>query len=418
MKLTIFDKENWKEIGATLARNKTRTFLTGFGIFWGVAMLTMLVGGAAGGEGMLRRIFAGFATNSGAMVPSATSIPYMGYQKGRTWNMTTSDVEVLRESFPELKSIIPTFQKWDSSFKYGKNSYSGQLIGAGANYVDFSTPKYYCGRFLNDADDKQERRVAVIGNKVATQLFPGNPAPLGKIIEVNGISYSVIGVIGDTSEIHANGSLDEAVVIPASTFRRSNGYGDKVDYIMFVAKDNVKLAKIIPRMQRVLYRRHNIHPNDASATWSINIAEQFEQIDKLFNGIDILALFIGLSTLIAGIIGIGNIMWVIVKERTQEIGIRRAIGAKPSDIIVQVLSEGAVLTVIAGSAGMIFAIAVLGVMQHVTNPPGSVSVAQFQMTPGDAGIILATFTILGILAGFIPSIKAMRIKPIEALNSK
>ncbi|MDE6338723.1 MAG: ABC transporter permease, partial [Muribaculaceae bacterium] len=377
-----------------------------------------LIGGASGGEGMLRRNFASFATNSGGMVPGQTSIPYMGYQKGRAWTITTSDVELLQQSFPEMKAIIPTFQKRDSSFKYGKNSFSGKLLGAGANYTDIVTPKYYAGRFLNQADDAQERRVAVIGKKVATQLFPDNPTPLGKIIEVNGVSYSVIGIIGDTSEIKLNGSMDEMVVIPASTFRRSNGYGDKVDFVMFVAKDNENLADIIPLMKRVLYRRHNIHPNDESALWSINIAEQFKQIDKLFTGIDILALFIGLSTLLAGIIGIGNIMWVIVKERTQEIGIRRAIGAKPSDIVVQVLSEGTVLTIIAGLAGMIFAVGVLGILQHINNPPDTILIARFQMTLGKALSILATFSVLGILAGLIPSVKAMKIKPIEAINSK
>ena len=187
---------------------------------------------------------------------------------------------------------------------------------------------------------------------------------------------------------------------------------------MMVAHDAQRLADIIPKMRRILYRRHDIHPNDEGAMWVINIAENFEQLDVLFNGIDLLALFIGLSTLLAGVIGIGNIMWVIVKERTQEIGIRRAIGAKPRDIIVQVLCEGAVLTTVSGIAGLCFATLVLGVMQYATNPADALSVAQFQMSFSAAMGILSLFVILGILAGLIPSIKAMRIKPVEALNSK
>ena len=189
------------------------------------------------------------------------------------------------------------------------------------------------------------------------------------MIDANGSAYSVIGVVGDASEIHINGSLDESIIIPASTFRRANGYGDKIDFLMMVAKDGVSLSDLIPRMQSVLYRRHDINPDDDGAIWSINIAEMFEQVETLFTGIDLLALFIGLSTLLAGVIGIGNIMWVIVKERTQEIGIRRAIGAKPRDIIVQVLCEGAVLTVISGLAGLCLAAVILGVMQHLNNPP-------------------------------------------------
>ena len=418
MRLTILDKENWKEIGATLARNKTRTFLTGFGIFWGVAMLALLMGGATGGEDLLKRNFAGFATNSGGMVPSQTTIPFHGYQKGRSWSIDMTDVEMLRQSFPELKSVIPTFQKWGSSFKYGKNSFSGQLIGAGPDYMTMQNPKFYYGRFINEADESSERRVAVIGKKVATQLFPSVEDPTGKVIDVNGGAYSVIGVIGDASEIKLNGSLDESIVVPSSTFRRANGYGDKVDFLMMVANDKVDLSEVIPRMRRVLYRRHDIHPNDEGALWAINIAEQFEQVDTLFTGIDLLALFIGISTLLAGVIGIGNIMWVIVKERTQEIGIRRAIGAKPRDIIVQVLSEGAALTIISGMAGLCLAALILGVMQSINNPPDAVSAVRFQMSFTRAVSILAIFMILGILAGLIPSIKAMKIKPIEAINSK
>ncbi len=418
MKLTIFDIENWKEIGATLARNKTRTFMTGFGIFWGVAMLALLMGGANGGEGILKRNFAGFSTNSAGIIPSATTMPYKGYQKGRNWQFDITDVEIIRQSFPELKAVIPVYQKWDSNFKYGKNSYAGQTVGAEANYLDMTTPKYYCGRFINDADVSAERRVAVIGKKVASQLFPGDEEPLGRMVDVNGTSYSVIGVVGDEGEVHINGSLEEGVVIPASTFRRVNGYGDKVDFMMMVGRDDAKLSDLIPKIESVIYRRHDIHPDDKGAIWAVNIAEMFEQVGMLFTGIDLLALFIGVSTLLAGVIGIGNIMWVIVKERTQEIGIRRAIGAKPKDIIIQVLCEGAVLTVISGLAGLTFAAIILGVMQHINNPPGSVAPANFQLGFTTAIGILVTFIILGLLAGLIPSIKAMRIKPVEAINSK
>lgn len=418
MKLTIFDIDNWREIGATLSRNKTRTFLTGFGIFWGVAMLALLMGGARGGEGLLRRNFAGFATNSGGMVPTRTTIPYHGYQKGRAWQVDIRDIEALREACPGLKEVIPTFQKWGVSFRNGKNSFAGQIIGAEPNYTAMLEPKLYSGRFINEADIAGERRVAVIGKKVASNLFPGEEDVIGRVFEAAGSAYSIVGVVGDASEVHLNGSLDESVVLPASTYRRANGYGENVDFIMMVAKDGERLGDIIPTMRRVLYRRHDIHPNDDSAMWVINIAENFEQVDMLFTGIDLLALFIGLSTLLAGVIGIGNIMWVIVKERTQEIGIRRAIGAKPADIIVQVLCEGTVLTLISGLAGLSFAAIVLGIMQHISNPEDTILVAQFQMSFMAAVCILGVFLILGILAGLIPSIKAMRIKPIEALNSK
>lgn len=416
MKLTIFDLENWKEIGATLMRNKTRTFLTGFGIFWGVAMLAMLTGGAKGGGDLLKRNFAGFATNTGGMVTNPTSMPYKGYQKGRYWQMDLTDVALLREAFPELDAIVPSFQTNGKTVKYGKNAFSSQVMGVIPEYTKIILPKLYDGRFINEADILNERRVVVIGKKVATQLFPNGETPLGKVVEVAGAAYSVVGVIGDFSEIQINGSLDEAAVIPASTFRRANGYGDKIDFLMVTGKASTNLSDILPKIQSVVYRRHGIHPDDSSAMWVINIAENFEQVDMLFTGVDLVAWFIGLSTLLAGVIGIGNIMWIIVKERTQEIGIRRAIGAKPRDIIIQVLSEGIALTVIAGLAGICFAAAVLGVLQSVNNPADAVSEAHFQMSFMTATGILALFVVLGSLAGLIPSIKAMRIKPVEAIN--
>ncbi len=418
MKLTIFDIENWKEIGATLMRNKTRTFLTGFGIFWGVAMLALLTGGARGGGDMLRRNFAGFATNTAGIIPGETTMPYKGYQKGRGWQMTLSDADAIRTAFPELEAVVPTSQKGSQSFRKGKYSYSGQLAGVVADYTKILRPKLYEGRFINEADIQNERKVAVIGKKVATQLFPDGSSPLGEMVEVAGAPYAVIGVAGDMSEISLNGSVDEGVYIPASTFRRTFGYGDKIDFLMITGKPQANLSQLLPKIQTQLFRRHDIDPSDKGAVWTINIAEAFESVDKVFMGIDILAWFIGLSTLIAGVIGIGNIMWVIVKERTQEIGIRRAIGAKPMDIIIQVLSEGIALTLIFGLAGVTFATIILAVMQVMTNPEDAVSVAHFQMSFNGAMAILGIFVLLGTFAGIIPSIKAMRIKPIEALNSK
>ena len=419
MKITIFDIENWKEIGATLMRNKTRTFLTGFGIFWGVAMLAMLMGGAEGGEGMLRREFAGFANNSAALIPGSTTEVYKGFQKGRRWNMDLTDIQLIKEAFPnEVKDVIPMFSQGSVSMKNGKHSYSGQLNGVNPNYLTMLTPKHYSGRFFNEADVTGERKVAVIGKKVATELYPGIEDPSGRMIEINGSAYSVIGVFGDASEVQINGKIDEQAMIPTSTFRRVNGRGNNVDFAMLVANDNVKMSELLPKIRSIVYRRHEVAPDDTGAMWTMNIAEMFERVDMLFSGVDLLALFIGVSTLLAGVIGIGNIMWVIVKERTQEIGIRRAIGAKPRDIIVQVLCEGAALTLVAGLAGLVFAAIVLAVIQHKTNPADAVSVAQFQMTFDEAVTILITFIVLGMAAGLIPSIKAMRIKPIEALNSK
>jgi putative ABC transport system permease protein len=416
MRINLFDIENWKEIGATLMRNKTRTFLTGFGIFWGTAMLAILLGGARGAKDMLMRNFDGFATNSGILFTNTTTIPYRGNAKGRAWELDETDMERLRVNIPELTTVTGMNSAYNVSSSHGRFSYSGNVNGVTPEYANVMLPHIYSGRFINEADVSVERKVAVVGQKVANELFPTNSAPIGEQILVNGISYSIIGIAGQTNEIQMNGRLDEAILLPNSTFQRAFKRGDKVNVIMTVARDNTKFADIIPRMRHIIYSRHTISPEDERAMEIFDISEKFEMVDNLFIGVELLALFIGLSTLLAGIIGIGNIMWVIVKERTQEIGIRRAIGAKPRDIIAQILSEGVALTAVAGLAGITFATIALAIAQRLT--ANEISTPQFQMNLYQALSIMFTFAILGTLAGLIPATKAMRIKPIEALNDK
>lgn len=416
MKLAVFDIENWKEIGSTLARNKTRTFLTGFGIFWGTAMLAILLGGARGAKDILMRNFDGFATNSGLIFSGRTSIPYKGHQKGRWWSLDITDVERIRLGFPELETVTAQMSYSNVRFESTNYSYSGNAIGISPTFSDVMVPVIYNGRFINEADVAKERKVAVIGKKVANEIFPTYPNPVGQVIRVNGISYTVIGIAGQNSEVEIGGRIDESVILPETTFRRAFHQGDNVDAIMFVGKNGTKIGSLENRMKHMVYSRHSIAPDDDSAMWFFDISEKFKMVDNLFIGVSLLALFIGVSTLLAGVIGIGNIMWVIVKERTQEIGIRRAIGAKPRDIIVQILSEGMMLTSVAGLAGICLAVLALAITQSLT--ANEISTPRFQMNPEQALAIILTFIVLGTLAGMIPAIKAMKIKPIEALNDK
>lgn len=416
MRIALFDIENWKEIGATLARNKTRTFLTGFGIFWGTAMLAILLGGARGAKDLLMRNFDGFATNSGAIFAGRTSEPFKGHQKGRWWNLDVTDVERIRENFPELETVTEQLSTGNGRFESDKYSYSGTVMGVSPDFANVMTPVIFGGRFINNADMNLDRKVAVIGKKVANELYPAPIDPIGEKMRINGIYYTVVGVAGQNSEVNIGGRIDESVLISAPSFRKTFHRGDNVDVIMFVAKSGKHISDLKNRLRHVVYSRHAISPSDEGAMGIFDISERFEMVNNLFLGVSILAMFIGLSTLLAGIIGIGNIMWVIVKERTQEIGIRRAIGAKPHDIIVQILSEGMLLTAVAGIAGICFAAIALGITQTLT--ANEISTPRFQMNLWQAFSIMSTFFILGTLAGLIPSIKAMRIKPIEAINDK
>lgn len=416
MKIQFFDIENWKEIGSTLARNKTRTFLTAFGIFWGVFMLACLMGGARGAEDLLRRNFEGFATNSAIIFPNNTTIPYMGHAKGRRWQADHTDIERLRVLLPEMKTVTSQSAEGNISFRNGRHSFSGQVWGVEEGFTDVMLPEIESGRFINEADVSKQRKVAVVGKKVANELFPGESAPVGKTILVNGIAYTIVGIAYQTSEIQMNDRIDNVVIIPVSTFQKGFNRGDKVDVIMMVGDNSADFSQLEPKIRRVLYSRHQIAPDDTNALWYLDISAEFSKVDILFMGVSFLALFIGLSTLIAGIIGIGNIMWVIVKERTQEFGIRRAIGAKPADVTVQILSEGVTLTAIAGMAGISLACLALGISAALT--ANETSTPRFQMTLWQAFVIIGVFILLGTLAGLIPAIKAMRIKPIEALNDK
>lgn len=416
MRIPFFDIENWKEIGATLARNKTRTFLTAFGIFWGVFMLACLMGGARGAEDLLRHNFEGFATNSAIMFPNRTTIPYKGHAKGRRWDVDFTDLGRLNANFPELETATSQSAMSNVSFRNGRYSYSGQVWGVEEDFTKVMLPHIDSGRFINDADVRFLRKVAVVGKKVANELFPGISSPVGKDILINGISYKIIGVAYQTSKVQMNDRIDNVVITPMTTFQKAFNRGDKVDAIMMVGKREADFSLLEPRIRHVLYSRHLVSPEDESALWFMNISAEFAKVDALFMGISFLALFIGVSTLIAGIIGIGNIMWVIVKERTQEIGIRRAIGAKPADVTAQILSEGVTLTAIAGMAGISLSCLVLGITASLT--ADGISAPRFQMSLWQAVTIMGVFILLGTLAGVIPAIKAMRIKPIEALNDK
>lgn len=414
MNYQFFDIDNWREISATLARNKTRTFLTAFGIFWGTAMLAMLWGGAQGLQDLLKNNFKGFSTNSAVMWTWRTTMPYKGYEKGRAWDMTVDDIEIIRKCLPEIETLSPMASR-SATMKYGTKSYSNSIQGVESNYIDVIAPRITEGRFINDSDARDDKKVCVIGQHAAAELF-GQDSPLGKFVEVNNVYYKVVGVAARQSDIRFNVDIDECITIPLSTMRRAYNLGDVIEEFMFKMNNGYTPSDVKKRMCSILAQRHLIHPEDERAFGYFDISEQFKTVDNLFTGVNILALFVGMGSLLAGIIGIGNIMWIIVKERTQEIGVRRAIGAKPRDIIIQILSEGVVLTSVAGMAGICFAVMVLFVAAKATATPETEFGFQLEFT--HALIILTTFLILGTLAGLIPSVKAMRIKPIEALNDK
>ncbi len=414
MKNPIFDIDNWREITATLGRNKTRTFLTAFGIFWGTAMLAMLWGGAQGLQDLLRRNFAGFSTNSGVLFAGSTGMPYKGFSKGMMWSLTQTDIDNIRRSIPEITALSAISTR-STTATYGKKSYSTSIQGVESQYTLINKPVIHEGRFINETDERENRKVCVVGRRVANELF-GSDSPIGKYIEADNIYYHIVGVASQTSELTINGKIDEMLIVPHSTLRRSYNLGRNIDMAIFCCAPQVTPTSLRPRIERIIRASHPIHPDDTQAIEFWDVSEEFKTIDNVFTGVDVLVLFVGFGSLLAGIIGVGNIMWIIVKERTQEIGIRRAIGARPRDIIVQILSESVVLTSVAGVAGICFAAIVLHIAAVATTAGDDIP--GFQLAFTHAVLILILFLTLGTAAGIIPAIKAMHIKPIEALNDK
>ena len=417
MRLFRIDIDRWEEILITITRNKTRSLLTAFGIFWGIFMLVALMGGSQGIQEMMSSNFQGFATNSGFSGSNQTSKAYKGFRKGRYWDLDLNDVERIRRAIPEIDILTPSNAQWGIKATYDKReSNSCSMKGIFPEYAQIETPTLTMGRFINHIDVKERRKVCVIGKQIYETLFPDGSNPCGKFINVNGIYYQVIGVNTSSGNMSVNGWPPTTITIPFSTMQQNYNFGNKIQLLCYTARPQHSIKDIQARIEPILKKAHLIHPDDKQAVLNVNAEALFSMVDNLFKGIEILSWMVGLGTLLAGAIGVSNIMMVTVKERTTEIGIRRAIGAKPRDITSQILSESMVLTILAGMTGISFAVFVLQMLEIGTaqsEMPANFQIS-FWMAIGACIILL----LLGMLAGLAPAYRAMAIKPIEAIRDE
>ena len=411
------DIDSYKEILDTLTRNKSRSFLTGFGVFWGVFMLVALIGGGQGLKELLANNFEGFATNSAIIFAQPTTKPYHGFRKGRQWEMQYKDVERLHQQVPELDVVSPMLSKWGSTVTFSEHSCNCNMKGLLPDYAKVETPKIYYGRFLNDLDMAQRRKVCVIGKKIYKTLFPGGGNPCGQLIRIDSTYYSVVGVDYNNGNMNINGSAEESVVIPITLMQQAYNFGDDVHLICATARPGVTMSTIAPCIQQVLARSHDIHPDDEKAITVFNTEVMFGMLDSLFSGVNFLIWLVGIGTLLAGAIGVSNIMMVTVKERTIEIGIRRAIGATPRSILAQIISESILLTAVAGMSGILFAVIILQMLELANTTDGIVS-AHYQVQFWTAIGAVVLLSILGVLAGLAPAARAMSIKPVDAMRDE
>ena len=408
-----FDFDTLREIGDSLFRNKRRTILTGFGIFWGLFMLLFLVGGGNGLKQMLSMNFEGFATNTIVIVSSNTSKPWKGMKEGRYWQLDRKDVERLRTLVPELDVVAPQVSNWGQTATYKGNSSSVSIKGISGDYHKVEAPLLKYGRTISDADVEQERKVCVIGKRVYNDLFPEGDDPCGRYIQVGSVFLRIIGVDYSSGNISINGSASESVMMPFSVAAQLYKRGNTVDIICVTGKKGVKMSSLEPRLRSIMSREHLFDPTDDQALLVLNTEQVFSIVDNLFRGVNFLIWLVGIGTLLAGAVGVSNIMMVTVRERTVEIGIRRAIGAVPRDILSQIIWESVALTLAAGSAGIVFSVLILNVVEALTKHQ-----AAFQISFWTAILAALLLSVLGVLAGLAPALRAMKIKPVDAMRDE
>ena len=422
--MTIFDKDTWQEIFGSIGQNKLRTVITIIGVLWGIFLYVLLSGIAKGVDNGFEQRFERISSNSLFVWTQNTSMPYLGFKIDRKWNIKLNDVETLKMEIPEIKNIAPRIQKgnWGSQ---GASVTNGQRNGTYNIYGDYPILKivsqkdiYDGGRFINHLDIKEERKVCVIGERTKKELFSDDINPIGKYININNIYFKVIGIHKFVDEGGGSFADDGDIHVPFSTFKRLYNTGDIVGFLLIAGFDDVDILKVERQVKNLLKKIHNVHPDDERAIGAFNLGALFTRIKNFANGMSFISLVIGVATIIAGVIGIGNILLISVKERTKEIGIRRAIGASPNHIRKQVILESVFLTVIAGIIGIILGAFVLYVINIATQNLEDIPFTNATVPLNYIFAALLMMIGLGTLIGFVPAEKAISIRPIDALRDE
>ena len=417
--MSVFDVDRWREVFDTLGANKLRTTLTAFGVLWGIFMLIIMLGAGSGLYNGVTSEFKGFATNSLYIWTQRTTMPYKGLPAGRWFSMNNEDTKAIRELVPEARVVAPRNEVggWRGSANVvrGINTGAYGIKGDYPEVIEIQPFDIQEGRLLNQMDIDEKRKVAVIGAKVVNDLYEPSEEIIGSHIRINGVYFTVVGVIKTKKAGREAEDDAQSIFVPLSAFQQAFNYGNWVSYYGFMPVDGVSVAELQEKILKVLKERHRVHPADEFAFGANNNEEEFAEYANVFSGINFLIWFVGTLTLVAGIIGISNIMLVIVKERTKEIGIRRAIGASPMSIVSQIILEALVLTSMAGYIGI-----VLGVWAVEYAGP-MIEDDSFKNPQIDFNTILIALGVLiisGCAAGFLPAYRALEIKPVEALRTE
>ena len=419
----MIDRDLWQEVFHILKKNKTRTLLTGFGVFWGIFMLVVMLGA---GNGLKNGVFYGLgdmALNSMYIWTRSTTIPYEGFDKGRWWSFTDDDTQAIRDNIPEIEVLAPRASGRGGDVEISRDNRSDnfRIVGDTPGYLKIQPLDISAGRFINEKDLKLKRKIIIIGERVREILYEPDEDPVGDFLKVSGIYYQVAGVFKSRRPPDNGGDQDnKTIFMPFSTMQHTQNMGNRVGYYSVLSKDGISTKVIEEKMKKLLAKRHRVSPDDKLAFGTDNVEEQVQEVNVLFTGISFLSWFVGTLTLFAGVVGTSNIMLVVVRERTKEIGVQRALGATPWRIIRQIITESIFLNTAAGYMGLLLSIGLVELAAFLLrkldirtfyfyNPEVDIKVAM---------LALAILVVSGAIAGLLPAKRAVSIKPIDALRSE
>lgn len=410
----LFDRDTWQEVFDSLSKNKLRSILTMVGVWWGILLLIGLLGSARGLENSFNRLFGSFATNSVFVWGQSTGKPFKGFQEGRQVKLSLSDAKRIEENVEGIEFVLPRSQNRTT---VTRNFLSGSFLMAGDYPLldELQKKKLIHGRFINQNDIDDNKKVAVISEDTYKQLFEKDAEVIGSYIEVNGINFTVIGMF-ENGNVNMGPSTD--IHIPFTTFQQIYNRGDRIGWMMITGKPEYNIKQIEEDSKLLLKNLNNIHPKDNRAFGSFNLGKEFAKMTGFLTGMQFLTWFVGIATLIAGVFAIGNILLITVKERTKEIGVRRALGATPFEIKRQIVVEAVFLTLVAGVFGIITGGWILILLDHLFGQGAEAAIVNASVSIAVVFIALLILVALGTLIGLIPANKATSIKPIEALREE
>lgn len=419
----MFNRDRWKEIVEVLSSNWGRTVLTAFGVFWGISILIILLCAGKGLENGIRADFGDIATNTMFMWTRSTTKSYQGLSKGRSFNFKLEDVTALRNNIDNLRYISPRNQL--EGFGGNNNVIRGLNAGAFNVYGDYpeiinqEPMAITAGRFINQNDINANRKVAIIGEGVRKALYDKDEEILGSYIKIQGVNFQVVG---SYKKKNNDGNAEEAqkeIYVPFTAFSLAFNQANNVGWMAITAEDGTSISSIKEDIISLMKKSRKVHPDDERAIGHFDLYQEFNRVESLFGALQFIAYFVGILVLLSGIIGVSNIMLIVVKERTKEIGIRRALGEDPWSIKLQILMESIFLTVISGMTGIIFGSLFIYGINTLLDSVGPVDM--FANPSVSLGVVLIALTILiisGLLAGFIPANSAIKVRPIEALRTE